>query len=113
MPAVAGREKILITDASKVGLSAFLVHQEDAGRRTVLYMRRKLQARKKMRYGTTETGAIVVAFALRNLRPWLDSEKSTLGTDCIALKWLGSMKDPKPRFGRWMVDTMTYDFEIE
>lgn len=112
VPAVLGRKKRLITDASGIGYGAVLLQEEpENGWRPIFFISRKPKG-PETRYTATENEAGAVIFALRNLRPWLDVEPFELVTDHIALKWLLSMENPRPRLARWLLEFQDFEFTI-
>lgn len=40
-------------------------------------------------------------------------ETFTVMSDHEALKWLNSLREPRGRLARWMIDIQDYDFEVE
>ena len=52
-------------------------------------------------------------FALKKWRHYLHGgPRFKIITDHLALKWLMSLKDPRGRLARWMVEVQGYDFEV-
>lgn len=112
VPAVGGRPKRLVTDASGIGYGAVLLQKEpDQGWRPVFFISRKLKG-AETRYTATENEAGAVIFALRKLRPWLEGERFELVTDHIALKWQLSMENPRPRLARWLLEFQDFDYTV-
>jgi RNase H-like domain found in reverse transcriptase len=60
----------------------------------------------EVRYTTTEKELLAVVFGLRKYRHILYGESLTVVTDHTALKWLMSLREPKDRLARWMMEVM-------
>ena len=102
---------ILQTDASDLGLGAFLTQKDSLGQEHVIsYASRSLSTREK-RYAATENEALAVVFATDNFCAYLLGRPFTLVTDHNALRWLHSV-EPKGRIGRWVMDLQEYDFMV-
>jgi RNase H-like domain found in reverse transcriptase len=112
VPAREGARKRLCTDASRYGIGAVLLQQEDTGSwLPVNFASRKLKGAEP-RYTTTERENSGVVFGLRKFRHYVYGEPFEVVTDHIALTWLMSLRDPKDRLARWIVEMQSYDFEV-
>ena len=53
---------------------------------------------------------------MHSLQKWshyLHSESFTVVTDHLSLKWLLSLKDPREKLARWVIEIQDFDFIIE
>jgi RNase H-like domain found in reverse transcriptase len=64
------------------------------------------------RYTTTERENLAVVLGLRKFRHYVYGEPFEVVTDHIALTWLMSLRDPKDRLARWIVEMQAFDFEV-
>jgi len=112
VPARAGARKRLCTDASKYGLGVALLQDEGGeGWLPIGFASRKLKGAEP-RYTTTEKENLAVVFGLRKFRHHLYGEQFEVVTDHVALTWLLSLRDPKERLARWIVEMQTFNFEV-
>ncbi|CAG8732433.1 3230_t:CDS:1, partial [Funneliformis mosseae] len=56
---------------------------------------------------------LAVVWAIRNFHYYLSSKPFTVITDYSALKWLRTLKIPKGRHARWIMELQQYDFNIQ
>ena len=63
-------------------------------------------------YTTTEKELLVVGYALEKFRPYIFGSKIVIYTDHVALKYLFSKKEAKPRLIRWVLLLQEFDLEI-
>lgn len=112
-PPRRGRRKKVMTDASSYGLGAVLLQQIDEGKwAAVSFTSRKLKP-SELKFTATEKECVAVVHALRKWRPLLHGEEFLVVTDHLALKWLLSLKEPRERLARWVVDVQDHDFVVE
>jgi hypothetical protein len=107
------QRKRLCTDASRYGLGVALLQfeGEDKGWLPVGFASRKMKGAEP-RYTTTEKECLAVVFGLRKFRHLLHGEDFEVVTDHIALTWLLSLREPKERLARWIVQIQTFGFEV-
>ena len=87
------------TDASDCVLGAILAQKDSQGNEHVVaYGSRTLSDREKY-YSAMEKEALVIVFATRNFRVYLQGKPFQLITDNRALTWLHSL-EPKGRIAR-------------
>jgi transposase InsO family protein len=108
-----GAEKKLLTDASSYGVGAVLLQEGGSGDwKPVAFAARKLKG-AETRYTVTEQECLAVVFALRKWRHYLHGGKQfEVVTDHVALKWLLSLRDPRGRLARWVVEVQDFDFRV-
>jgi hypothetical protein len=106
--------KKLVTDASMYGYGAVLLQWrgEDAGWLPVAFASRK-QKGAEARYTVTEKECLAVLFGLQKFRQHLYGERFGVVTDHSALVWLMSLRDPKHRLARWILEFQSFDFDVE
>jgi hypothetical protein len=106
--------KKLVTDASMYSLGAVLLQRkgEDAGWFPVALESRK-QKGAEARYTVTERESLAVLFGLQRFRQHLYGEIFGVVTDHSALVWLISLRDPKYRLARWILEFQFFDFDVE
>ena len=66
-----------------------------------------------MNYSTTEKELLVVVFALDKFRSYILGSLVVVFTDHIALKYLLSKKDAKPRLIRWILLLQEFNITIK
>ena len=63
-------------------------------------------------YSTTEKELLAVVYALDKFRPYLLGVKVIIHTDHVALRYLMTKKESKPRLIRWILLLSEFDVEI-
>jgi hypothetical protein len=97
--------KKLMTDALMHGLGAVLLQWEgeDAGWLPVAFASWK-QKGAEARYMVTEKECLAMLFGLQKFRQHLYGERFDVVTDHSSLVWLMSLRDPKHRLARWILE---------
>ena len=109
----SGKQKRVLTDASDYGIGGVLLQLEPNGQwKPVCFTARKLKG-AEANYTVSEKEFLAVVHALRKWRYYLQGTQFTVMTDHQALKWLMSLKEPKGRLARWMMDIQDYDFVVQ
>ena len=107
-----GLKKKIMSDASNYGLGAVLLQEEEGQWRPIGFISKKLKG-AEINYTTTEKECLAVVFALQKFRHYLQGGPTfEVVTDHHALKWLLSLKDPKGRLARWMMEIQDFDFKV-
>jgi RNase H-like domain found in reverse transcriptase len=106
-------EKLLMTDASGYGVRAVLLQKDVNYKwRPIAFASRKLKG-AEVRYKGTEKECFAIVFALRKWRYYLHGgSKLDIVTDHMALRWLMSLREPRGRLARSMVEVQEFDYEI-
>lgn len=105
------RDFIVMTDASGQGLGAVLAQVYGGQEHPIAFASRQLNEAEK-RYGATEQECLGVVWAVRHFRCYLVGRNFRVITDCNALKWLMSVRDPNSRLARWNLLLQEHSFEI-
>ncbi|CAN6695352.1 unnamed protein product [Malus baccata var. baccata] len=101
----------LMCDASDYILGAVLGQRKDKKPHVIYYASRTLND-AQLNYSTTEKELLAVVFALDKFRSYLIGTKVIVFTDHVALKYLLTKKEAKPRLIRWMLLLQEFDIEI-
>ncbi|GJS04681.1 reverse transcriptase domain-containing protein [Tanacetum coccineum] len=97
---------------SEFAVGAVLGQRID-GKFNPIYYASKTLNNAQEHYTTTEKELLSVVFSFDKFRPYLILSKSILYTDHLALKYLFSKKDAKPRLIRWVLLLQGVDIEIK
>lgn len=107
-----GAEKKIMSDASDYGLGSVLLQREDEQWRPIGFASRKLKG-AEMNYTTTEKECMAVVYGLKKFKHYLQGgPEFEVVTDHHALKWLLSLKDPRGRLARLMMEIQDFDFKV-
>ena len=103
--------KHLLTDASGYGTGGVLLQQSHSGLwRPIEFTSRKLTD-AEVKYTVTERECLAIVHGPKKWKCYLHGGKDLdIETDHLSLKWLMSLKDPRGRLARWMVDIQDYEF---
>ncbi|CAN6679403.1 unnamed protein product [Malus baccata var. baccata] len=101
----------LMCDASDYALGAVLGQRKDKRPHVIYYASRTLND-AQLNYSTTEKELLAVVFALDKFRSYLIATKVIVFTDHVALKYLLTKKEAKPRLIRWILLLQEFDIEI-
>ena len=89
-------------DASDYTVGAVLGQRKDKKPGVIFYAIRTLND-AQMNYTTTEKEFLVIVFALDKFRSYLIGSPIVIFTDHVALKYLFTKKDAKPKLLRWIL----------
>ena len=108
-----GRQFVLTTDASAVGIGAELAQRTPAGLQPVTYFSRTL-SKSERNYSTYDRELLAMVGAIRHFRHHLLGTRFTLRSDHRPLQFLQTTKDPWGirRRARWLEDQQ-YNFTLE
>ena len=108
-----GRDFLLETDASGVGLGAILSQKQDDGTiRPIAFASRTLLANEK-NYGISELEGLAVVWAVKHFRHYIYGYHCTVFTDHEALKSLLNTPQPSGKLARWGMALQELDLKIE
>ena len=102
----------LMCDASDFVVGAVL-GQIKNGKPFVIYYASKTLDSTQMNYSTTEKELLDVVFALSKFRSYLLGFKSVVFTDDVAIRYLMSKQDAKPRLISWILLLQEFNLTIK
>ncbi|CAN6718900.1 unnamed protein product [Malus baccata var. baccata] len=102
----------LMCDASDFAIGAVLGQRKNKEPHVIYYASRTLND-AQLNYSTTEKELLAVVFALDKFRSYLLGTKVIIFIDHVALKYLLTKKEAKPRLIRWMLLLQQFDIEIQ
>ncbi|KAK2369206.1 hypothetical protein QL285_082354 [Trifolium repens] len=101
----------LMCDASDYAVGAVLGQRHDKFFHAIYYAS-KVMTEQQLNYATTEKELLAVVFALEKFRSYLVGSKVVVYTDHVALKYLLTKEESKPRLLRWILLLQEFDLEI-
>lgn len=108
-----GAAKRVMTDASAYGLGGVLLQETKDGKWQPVSFTSRLLRKAERNYAPTEREFLAVIHALQKWRHYLHGEHFTVVTDHLSLKWLLSLKDPREKLARWVIEVQDFDFTTE
>lgn len=108
-----GMQKRVMTDASSYGLGGVLLQKTEEGNWRPVSFTSRLMRLSERKFTATEKECLAVVHALRKWCHYLHGERFQVITDHLALRWLLSLKEPRERLARWVVDVQDFDFVVE
>jgi hypothetical protein len=89
-------------DASDYAVGAVLGQSKDKKHHVISYTSKTLTG-PQLYYVTTEKELLAMVFAIKKFRSYLVGAKVIVYTDHVALRYLLTKKDAKPRLIRWIL----------
>ncbi|CAM8959623.1 unnamed protein product [Rhodiola kirilowii] len=102
----------IMCDASDYAVGAVLGQRDEKKPVVIYYASRTLDAAQR-NYSTTEKELLAVVFALEKFRSYLLGTKVTVFSDHVAIRYLMTKKEAKPRLIRWILLLQEFDVEIK
>ena len=102
----------LMCDASDSAIGVVLGQKRDIIFQVIHYASRTLND-AQLNYATMEKELLAIFFAFDKFRPYLIGNKIIVHTDHLAIKYLMTRKDAKPRLIRWVLLLKEFDLEIK
>lgn len=99
-------------DASNFAVGTILGQRIGKASHVIYYASRTLNDAQR-NYSTTEKELLAVVFALEKFHPYLLSTKVIIYSDHVALRYLMTKKEAKPRLIRWILLLSEFNFEIK
>lgn len=101
----------LMCDASDFAVG-FILGQKKQGRSCVSYYASRTLDEAQKNYKTTEKEMLAVLFAFDKFRCYLICSKVIVYTDHIAVRYLMTKKEAKPRLIRWVLSLQDFHMEM-
>ena len=101
----------IMCDTSEYAVSAMLGQCRDKQHYAISYASKTL-TRHQLNYATMEKELLAVVFAMDKFRSYLVDAKVIVYMDHVALKYLLTKKDVKPRLIHWILLLQEFDLEI-
>ncbi|CAK1580245.1 unnamed protein product [Parnassius mnemosyne] len=108
----AGKEFIVDTDVSDIGLGSVLSQRNGDQEIVISYFSKSL-SKPERNYCVTRRELLAGVKSLQHFSKYLLGRKFHLRTDHAALKWLLQFKNPEGQVARWIELLQEYDFVIE
>ena len=102
----------IMCDASDYAIGAVLGQKREKHFHPIYYASKTLHDAQE-HYTTTEKELLVVVFAFDKFRSYLVLSKTVVYTDHVAIRYLFSKQDAKPRLIRWILLLQEFDIEIQ
>ena len=102
----------LMCDVSDYAIAAVLGQKRVRTFQVIFYANRTLNE-AQLNYATTEKKLLAIVFAFDKFRSYLISNRVILHTNHLAIKYLMTKKDAKPRLIRWVLLLQEFDLEIK
>ena len=99
-------------DASDYAMGAILGHRKEKIFRAIYYASKTFNDAQE-NYSTTETEILTMVFAFEKFRPYILGSHVIIHIDHVAIKYLMTKKDAKPRLMRWVLVLQEFDLEIK
>jgi hypothetical protein len=93
-------------------MGAVLGQTKDRKHYAIAYASKTLM-RPQLNYATTKKELMAIVFSIDKFRSYLVGAKVIVYTDHVALKYLLTKKDAKPRLIRWILLLQEFDLEIK
>ena len=99
-------------DASDYVVGVVLGQTKDRKHHAISYASKTLSG-PQLNYATTKKELLAIVFVIDKFRSYLVGAKVIVYTDHVALKYLLTKKDAKPRLIRWILLLQEFDLEIK
>ena len=102
----------IMCDANDFAMGAVLGQRKEKIFRTIYYASRTFNEAQE-NYSTTEKEMLAIVFACEKFRQYILGSHVIIHTDHVAIKYLMSKKEAKPRLIRWVLLLQEFDLEIK
>ena len=99
-------------DASDYAVGAVLGQRIGKASHAIYYALRTLNDAQRI-YSTTEKEFLAIVFALEKFRSYLLGTKIIVYYDHVAIRYLMTKKEAKPRLIRWILLLSEFDLEVK
>ena len=103
---------ILELDACEYGIGCILTQEYDNRKYVIAYASRTLVPAER-NYSAVEREALVIVWATKYFRQYLEGGPVLVRSDCKALEWLKTARDPTGRLARWAMKLSPYHIIIQ
>ena len=107
-----GKEFILDTDASRLGIGGILSQVQDGEERVIAYASRAMN-KHEQKYCVTRQELLAAVYFIKYFKNYLYGRPFTLRVDHAAIQWIRNFKEPEGQVARWLEILGTYDFKIQ
>ena len=107
-----GKEFILDTDASRLGIGGILSQVQDGEERVIADASRALN-KHEQKYCVTRQELLAAVYFIKYFKNYLYGRPFTLRVDHAALQWIRNFKEPEGQVARWLEILGTYDSKIQ
>ncbi|CAF2018202.1 unnamed protein product [Rotaria magnacalcarata] len=103
---------ILELNACEYGIGCVLSQEYDNKLSVIAYASRTLIPAER-KYSAVEREALAIVWATKHFRQYLEGGPVIVRTDCKALQWLKTARDPTGRLARWAMKLSPYHLIIQ
>ena len=103
---------ILELDACEYGIGCVLTQEYDNHKYVIAYASRTLSAAER-NYSSVEREALAIVCATKHFRQYLEGGSVIVRSDCKAVEWLKTARDPTDRLARWAMKLSPYHLIIQ
>jgi transposase InsO family protein len=103
---------ILELDACEYGIGCILTQEYNNRKYVIAYASRTLSAAER-NYSSVEREALAIVWATKHFRQYLEGGPVIVRSDCKALEWLKTARDPTGRLARWAMKLSPYHIIIQ
>ena len=103
---------ILELDACEYGIGCILTQEYNNRKYVIAYASRTLSASER-NYSSVEREALAIVWATKHFRQYLEGGPVFVRSDCKALQWLKTARDPTGRLARWAMKLSPYNIIIQ
>ncbi|CAF3775116.1 unnamed protein product [Rotaria sp. Silwood1] len=103
---------ILELDACEYGIGCVLTQEYENRKYVIAYASRTLSIAER-NYSSVEREALAIVWATKHFRQYLEGGPVLVRSDCKALEWLKTARDPTGRLARWAMKLSPYNIIIQ
>ncbi|CAF1027404.1 unnamed protein product [Rotaria magnacalcarata] len=103
---------ILELDACEYGIGCILTQEYEKKKYAIAYASRTLSSAER-NYSAVEQEALAIVWATKHFRQYLEGGPVIVRSDCKALEWLKTARDPAGRLARWSMKLPPYNIVIQ
>ena len=103
---------ILELDACEYGIGCILTREYNNRKYVVAYASRTLSA-AELKYSSVQREAFAIVWATKHFQQYLEGGPAIVRSDCKALEWLKTPRDPTGHLARWAMKLSSYNIIIQ